>query len=46
MEGVQLVLFPFTFIILTPHNILHKTLCKQSTDSSEDVQFETAKLEF
>lgn len=46
MEGFQLVLFPFIFIILTPYNILHKTLCIQSTDSSEDLQFETVKIEY
>ena len=46
MEGFQLVLFLFTFIILTPHNISHKILCLQSFRLSEDLQFETAKTEF
>lgn len=46
MEGFQLVLFLFTFIILTPHNISHKILRIQSFRFSEDLQFETAKTEF
>lgn len=46
MEDFQLALFLFIFIIHTSHNILHKTLCIQSFNSSEDLQFETAKIEF